>query len=117
MIRLITIAFLVVTSAFGAGCTANQVCAQRQECNDKLEDDSQGVCVAAYNARIDSLRANDEEECQRLADAILALDNCLLRLDCNDIDDEDDREEECGDQIEDVRDAQDDADDECSSFE
>lgn len=105
-----------IVVAAGA-CTANQVCAQRQECNDSLEDDSQAVCVESYNATIDSLRANSEEECHRLADAILARDNCLLQLDCNDLDDEADREDACGDELDDVRDASEDADDECSSFE
>lgn len=108
---------LAASLAVISGCTANQVCAQRQECNDSLEDDSEGVCVASYNAGIDSLRANNEEECQRLADAILARDGCLLQLDCNDLDDEADREDACGDELDDVRDAQDDANDECSSFE
>ena len=116
MIRFI-VPIIIALGVVGSGCTANSVCAQRQECNDSLEDDSEGVCVAAYNAGIDSLRANNEEECQRLADAILARDGCLLQLDCNDLDDEADREDACGDQLDDVRDAQEDADDECSSFE
>lgn len=111
-----TFALLAVLAALG-GCTANQVCAQRQDCNDRLEEDSEGVCVASYNAAIDTLRANSEEECHRLADAILARDNCLLQLDCNDLDDEADREDACGDELDDVRDAAEDADDECTSFE
>lgn len=100
-----------------SGCTANSVCAQRQECNDSLEDDSEAVCVAQYNAFIDTLRANSEEECQILADAQLRADSCLLQLDCNDLDDEADREDACGDELDDLRDAREDADDECSSFE
>jgi hypothetical protein len=117
MIRFISLGIFIAVAAAASGCTANQVCAQRQECNDSLEDDSQNVCVAAYNAEIDRLRANSEEECHRLADAILAADNCLLQLDCNDLDDGDDREDACGDELDDVRDARDDADNECSSTE
>lgn len=100
-----------------SGCTANAFCAQRQECNDSLEPDSEAVCVQEYNAFIDALRANNEEECQRLADAKLAADSCLLQLDCNDLDDEADREDACGDELDDLRDAAEDADGECSSFE
>jgi hypothetical protein len=116
MMRLIASALLFSLAAL-TGCTANSVCAQRQECNDSLEEDSEAVCVASYNAAIDSLRANAEEECHRLADAILARDNCLLQLDCNDLDDDNDREDACGDELDNVDDAREDADDECSSFE
>lgn len=111
--RLIILALL----AFGSGCTANQVCAQRQECNDKLEADSQAVCVEQYNRGINSLRANSEEECLILADAVLAFDNCLLQLDCNDLDDQADVEDACGNEQDDLRDAIDDENGECSSFE
>lgn len=109
--------FIIALLAFVSGCTANSVCAQRQECNDKLEADSEAVCVEQYNTFISSLRANSEEECLILADAILARDGCLLQLDCNDLDDEADIEDACGNEQDDLRDAIDDADGECSSFE
>ena len=110
---ILTIGLLALIS----GCTANSVCAQRQECNDKLEADSEAVCVEEYNTFINSLRANAEEECLVLADAQLAFDSCLLQLDCNDLDDAADVEDACGDELDDLRDARDDADGECSSFE
>ena len=113
----ITLLAVLITLTVISGCTANAVCAQRQECNDNLEDDSEAVCVAQYNAAIDALRANTEEDCLRLADAQLAADGCLLQLDCNDLDDEDDREDACGPELDDLRDAREDAGGECSSLE
>ena len=96
---------LAVTS----GCVAESFCAKRQECDDDLEDDSQAVCVEAYKTNIDALRANGEDECQRLADAQLAFDACLIQLDCNDIDDQDDIQDACGDELDDLEDANRDA--------
>ena len=113
MRALLTIGLLALLS----GCTANSVCAQRQECNDKLEDDSQAVCVEQYNAQINALRANSEEECLIQADAQLAFDACLLQLDCNDLDDAADVEDACGNELDDLRDAIKDAGDDCSSLE
>lgn len=113
MMRLMVLALIAVSS----GCTANAVCAQRQECNDKLEADSEAVCVEAYNSGINSLRANSEEECLILADAIQAFDSCLTQLDCNDLNDDEDVDDACGDERDDLRDAIDDADGECSSRE
>ena len=113
MMRLMVLALIAVSS----GCTANSHCAQRQECNDKLEADSEAVCVESYNTFINSLRANSEEECLILADAVLAFDSCLLQLDCNDLDDASDVEDACGNEQDDLRDAIDDADGECSSRE
>lgn len=108
---------LALIGAASAGCVANARCAQIQECNDTLEPDSEAVCVAEYNATIDALRANNEEECLVLADAILRFDSCLTQLECNDLDDDADVEDACGDERDDLRDARDDAGDECSSFE
>ena len=96
---------LFVTS----GCVAEAFCANRQECNDDLENDSQAVCVEQYKAGIDSLRANGEEECQKLADAQQAFDACVIQLDCNDQDDADEVRDACGDELDDLEDAQNDA--------
>lgn len=111
------IALCALSTALGGGCTANAHCAQLQECNDKLEPDSEAVCVEEYNTFISSLRANNEEECLILADAKLAFDSCLLQLDCNDLDDPPDVEDACGSEQEDLRDALRDADNQCSSTE
>lgn len=96
------------------GCSpAQALCAKEQECNDKLEDDTYNVCIESYNAGINALRANEEPECQVLADARLALDACRSTLSCSDFEDND--LDDCDDQLDDYRDALEDAGDQCSS--
>jgi hypothetical protein len=114
---MIARALIFAVAAVSSGCTANAVCAQRQECNDKLEPDSQAVCVENYNAFISSLRANTEDECLAWADAQLAFDACLTQLDCNDLEDAADVEDACGDEQDDLSDAIAETDGECSSLE
>lgn len=109
-----SIAILAV-AAISSGCVGNSFCSKRQECNTSLEDDSYGVCVENYNGNINALRANEEQDCQILADAQLALDACRASLDCDDFE-EADLGGKCDDEIDDVQDAQRDADGECSSF-
>lgn len=105
-----------------SGCTASSICNKNAQCqeeeNDRdFSDDAPAVCAAEYDARIASLRANEEEECLRLADAIIALDNCRLSLDCDDFL-EADLGGKCDDQLDDLEDARDDVDgDECSAQE
>ena len=114
---LTTLLALALTAVVVTGCVGSNYCAKRQECDNDLEDDSYNVCVESYNAGINALRANKEEECQVVADAQLAYDACLASLDCNDFDDEiQDRGTECDDQWDDYRDALDDADLECTSL-
>ena len=98
-----------------SGCVGNNYCAKRQECNNDLEDDSYGVCVESYSGNINALRANKEEECQVLADALLAFDACRASLDCDDFE-EGDLGGQCDDELDDYEDAARDAEGECSSF-
>lgn len=87
------------------GCSpAQALCAKEQECNDELEDDTYNVCIESYNAGINALRANEEPECQVLADARLALDACRATLSCSDFEDND--LDDCDDQLDDFRDAE-----------
>ena len=106
------LALLVVTAT---GCVSNNLCAKRHECNNNLEDDSYSVCVESYNAGINMLRANKEEECQVVADTQLALDACRAALDCDDFE-EGDMGGKCDNELDDYNDALRDADNECSSF-
>ena len=63
-----------------SGCTAQNLCAKKAACADEegddLADDSPSVCQANYNGNLNALRANEEEECQILANAQEALDAC-----------------------------------------
>jgi hypothetical protein len=111
LIHTLTLAVVVAT----VGCTAQNFCAKRQECNDKLEDDSYNVCVEEVSASYNALRANEEDDCQKLADAQLALLACEASLDCDDFE-ESDLGGKCDDELDDVRDAQDDAGGACSSL-
>ena len=69
---IITRVALMLCAVVATGCVGNNYCAKRQECNNDLEDDSYGVCVESYSGNINALRANKEEECHVLADALLA---------------------------------------------
>ena len=105
-------AVVVSTVAVTAGCTANSWCAKRAECeaseNDRdLEADSTAVCVEEFNGFIGALRANEEDDCQKLADATLALRACEASLKCDDFF-EADRGGECDDQLDDFNDASED---------
>lgn len=106
---------LGLCAAVAAGCVGNNYCAKRQECNNDLEDDSYGVCVEQYNAGVNALRANKEEECQEVASALLAFDACRAALDCDDFE-ESDLGGKCDDELDDYEDAIRDAEGECSSF-
>lgn len=73
----------------GTQCTARSICDKSLQCqeekNDRsFSDDAAGVCAVEYETRINALYANEEEDCHRLADAILALDNCRVGLTCDD---------------------------------
>lgn len=100
--------------AISGGCTANALCAKVAQCEDEendteLEADSTAVCVEDYNGRIAALQANEEEECQRLASAQLALDACRAGLKCDDFF-EGDLGGECDDQLDELEDALEDID-------
>lgn len=114
-LSLLVVLPLVGATALAAGCgVGNSLCAKQQECDDRLEEDTFGVCVEAYNAAISALRANEEPECQALAEAQLTFDACRSQLDCNDFEDND--FSDCEDELDDLRDANEDADGQCSSL-
>jgi hypothetical protein len=99
-----------------ASCVAENFCAKRQECNDRLERDSQAVCVEQFNTNINMLRANREDRCHHLANAQLALAACAAALDCDDFE-----EGDLGGHCDDERDAVEDAqrrvrDGDCTTF-
>lgn len=120
-----SLAIVVVLAAVvgGTACTSRSVCAKRAQClseerDTDLESDSTAVCVAEYDGYIASLRANEEPECQALADAQVAFDLCQASLDCNDYFDDDDVKDACKDQLDDLKDAIDDvSNNECSALE
>jgi hypothetical protein len=115
------VGLLVVASS--SACTrlqASGFCQKEAQCLDEEEDvtlepDSVNVCVAEFESQIAELRANEEPECQNLAQAILDFSACRASLDCNDFFDPDDIDDKCGDQQEALDDAIDDVDGaECS---
>jgi hypothetical protein len=116
------LAFLFVVVVFGvvaAGCGPQGFCSKKQECDNHLNDDDQNVCVAAQSANINALRANHEQECQQLADAILNLMACDASLSCGDFEKDfahpaDDFGGNCQDQQAKFVDARDNAGDLCS---
>lgn len=98
----------------GAGCTAQAICNKEAQCQDEendteLEPDSTAVCVENVNGQLAALRANEEDDCQTLANALEALLACKAGLKCDDYF-EADLGGECDDQLDDFKDAQDDAD-------
>jgi len=83
-------ALLVLLVAVGAlsACGPQGFCSKKQECDNHLNDDDQNVCVAAESANINQLRANNEQECQALADASLNLMACDASLSCGDFEED-----------------------------
>ena len=123
MLRIVTTtalaaAMLAMLAAL-SGCTAQAFCNKKQECDDKREDDDPSVCVAEFNRNINVLRANKEDECQKLADATIALASCEASLDCDDFQ-EADLGQKCDNELDDFRNANDDArsgnEFQCNSF-
>ena len=121
--RFVVAAGLFATVVGGTACTARSHCAKRAQCLSEeqdvdLESDSIDVCVAEYDGYIAALRANEEPECQALADAQVAFDACRAGLDCNDYFDDNDVKDACKDQYDDLQDAFDDVSgDECLAIE
>ncbi|MBM4282025.1 MAG: hypothetical protein FJ137_15120 [Deltaproteobacteria bacterium] len=115
----VAVATLVVVGCSGgrAYCSKEAQCLAEEE-DVELESDSVGVCVAQYDGNIAALRANEEPECQVLADAIVAADACRASLDCNDFFDAADYQDACEDELDDLQDALNDVDDgRCSAQE
>jgi hypothetical protein len=116
--RLIGAAFALLTvPLMGTQCTASSICDKTAVClkeeNDRdFSDDAVAVCAVEYESRINALYANEEDECHRLADAILALDRCRIGLKCDDF-----VEADLGGECDDERDALDDARDDVDGLE
>ena len=111
----------LVVVAMASGCTAQNLCNRQIECREEegngASDDAAAVCVADFDSGIAQLRANEEESCQRVADAQLALAGCMAGLSCDDLV-EADLGKECDEQLDDVEDAREDVDgNECSAQE
>ena len=108
-IVVVVVALLV---AAGACSPAASFCNKRTQCLDEeanidLEDDSTQVCIAEYEAGLNALFANEEDDCHTLANAQIAFDNCRSGLDCDDFI-EDDFGGKCDDELDDLQDAFDD---------
>ena len=78
---LLSLLLVVVT---GFGCSLERaVCAKQAECAaDPPGDEFEEICRISYAGHLDALRANTEQECLDLADALEALDSCRVELDC-----------------------------------
>ena len=109
----------------GAGCDPyDAYCGRVEQCANDDEDgfdevdpddDYRGVCAAQLRANERVLRANDEEECQVMADAYRLYTACLANLDCNDLNDEVRQADKCENERDDYDDAVDDADGDCQT--
>ncbi|HEY4220982.1 MAG TPA: hypothetical protein VGO62_06560 [Myxococcota bacterium] len=78
---------IALVAGLAGACADQSFCAKKQQCNDKLNDDDQAVCVAQADRNINMLRANSESECQDLANAELDLESCASSLSCSDFND------------------------------
>jgi hypothetical protein len=121
-LTLILATLVATLPLMGTQCTASSFCdkalnCQKEEHDRDFSDDAVAVCAVEYETGINALLANEEEECQRLAQAQIALDNCRIGLKCDDFV-EADLGGECDDQLDELEDARDDVDDnECSAQE
>lgn len=110
LLASLSLAAVVTSSA----CTSQNLCSKQAQCLSEEEDidleaDSTSVCVAEFDGQIAALRANEEDDCQKLADATVALAACKSGLKCDDFF-EADLGGECDDQLDDFEDARNDAD-------
>jgi hypothetical protein len=104
---------LAIASSMSA-CTSQNLCSREFECREnRPDDDFVNVCATKRDVALRSLRANKEEECFVLADAIERLDACRASLDCDDFF-EADLGQKCDEELEDFDDARD-VGRECSS--
>lgn len=93
----------------GAACADRALCEKADECaDDPPGDDYVEICTRQQQASLAALRANEEEDCLRLADATAALNACRAQLSCDDFE-EADLGGECDDEIDEYEDAFDDA--------
>lgn len=109
-----TLAFAACFVVVTGGCTAQNLCNKEAQCQDEendrqLEADSTAVCVEQLNGQLAALRANEEDDCQELANALEAVLACKAGLKCDDYF-ENDLGGECDDQLDDLEDAQENAD-------
>lgn len=93
----------------GANCTQRSLCEKRAECaSDPPGEDYVNICTEKEFGYQNALRANSEEDCQRLATAVEALQACMATLDCDDFT-ENDLGGNCDDELDEYDDAWDDA--------
>ena len=76
---------LLFFAGIGFGCSLEHaVCAKQAECAaDPPGEEFEKICRISYAGHLDALRANTEQECLDLADALEALDSCRVELDCD----------------------------------
>lgn len=81
----------VLAIAVSSACTpAPAFCTKYEECSKTpLSEDFHNVCTEGVNSGLSTIRANDEPECQDLADARTALLACVAQLECVDFDESD----------------------------
>ena len=118
--------FLVVAAA---GCSSTRgYCEASSDCDSEVfgfevddagdAEDSVGVCTANQDARLSALRANEEDECHEVANALDAYFACVANEFAGGEDGCDAVNDECDDELEDFQDAQADINgDECSASE
>ena len=111
------------------GCSASQgFCEASADCDREFfgqaidaagdADDDVAVCVAVQDGQTAALRANEEEECQEVANAREAYFACVASEFASGTDGCDAVEEDCDNELDDLREAQQDVSgDECTSSE
>lgn len=125
--RIAPFAGIAILSALvsAAGCDPyDQYCGRVEQCANDDEkgfdeidpdDDYRGTCAAQLRANERVLRANEEEDCQVLADAYRLHTACLASLECDDLNDEFRQADKCESERDDYQDALEDADGECQT--
>lgn len=112
------------------GCSSSRgFCEASADCDEEFfgievpdaagsADDDVAVCTAQQDARIAALRANEEDECHAVADALEAFNACVASEFAGGEDGCDAVQEKCDNERDDLQEALSDQDgDECSSRE
>jgi hypothetical protein len=86
--RWISLSLLLLAASTAACSSSRGYCAAAADCDREIlgvpipdaagnDDDSAAVCAANTDAEIAALRANEEQECQALADALVRFHACV----------------------------------------
>ena len=83
-------ALLAATALGSVSCNpAESICQKEYDCQEELgmslEDDYVDVCAASHGGQNNALRQNAEQECEDLANALLAVVTCESALSCEDL--------------------------------